>query len=95
MESDVQKRLDVRLLRLPPGERVGYTLDYHVDSPLNAILTPFAMQHYTQLCFLLKCKACGKLFVWVMEDPVTKYEYTHHTIHLDPLNEMTPFRQPT
>ncbi|CAG8543918.1 14495_t:CDS:10 [Acaulospora morrowiae] len=50
-DPDILRRLDVRLLEVTSGD-VGwdvFSLDYHVDSPINTIFTPQAMHHYLKL----------------------------------------------
>ncbi|KAM3589786.1 Microtubule-nucleating Tub4p (gamma-tubulin) complex component [Umbelopsis sp. WA50703] len=50
-DPDILARLDVRLLEISPQD-LGwdvFTLDYHVDSPINTIFTPQAMQQYLQM----------------------------------------------
>ncbi|KAI9138608.1 Spc98 family-domain-containing protein [Paraphysoderma sedebokerense] len=48
---DILRRLDVRLLEISPGDCGWdvFSLDYHVDSPINTIFTPQAMQQYLKL----------------------------------------------
>ncbi|KAI8900737.1 Spc98 family-domain-containing protein [Globomyces pollinis-pini] len=56
---DVLKRLDVRLMEISAGETGWdiFLLDYHVDSPINTILTPQAMHIYHRLfSFLWRLK---------------------------------------
>ncbi|CAG8502131.1 11284_t:CDS:10 [Cetraspora pellucida] len=50
-DPDILRRLDVRLLESSFGEAGWdvFSLDYHVDSPINTIFTPHAMQQYLQL----------------------------------------------
>ncbi|CAG8587260.1 2028_t:CDS:10, partial [Scutellospora calospora] len=50
-DPDILRRLDVRLLESSSGEAGWdvFSLDYHVDSPINTIFTPHAMQQYLQL----------------------------------------------
>ncbi|CAJ0632189.1 7153_t:CDS:10 [Entrophospora sp. SA101] len=50
-DPDILRRLDVRLLEISYGD-VGwdvFSLDYYVDSPINTILTPSAMNQYLKL----------------------------------------------
>ncbi|CAG8462995.1 6398_t:CDS:10 [Paraglomus occultum] len=50
-DQDILQRLDVRLANISAGD-VGwdvFSLDYHVDSPINTIFTPPAMILYTEL----------------------------------------------
>nr|KAJ3421485.1 Gamma-tubulin complex component 3 [Polyrhizophydium stewartii] len=56
---DILKRLDVRLLEASGGDTGWdiFALDYHVDSPINTILTPQAMITYLKLfTFLWRLK---------------------------------------
>ncbi|KAJ1513769.1 Gamma-tubulin complex component 3 [Coelomomyces lativittatus] len=48
---DILARLDVRLLQNSVGEDgwAVFSLDYHVDPPLNTVITRTAMQHYLKL----------------------------------------------
>ncbi|KAH6580168.1 hypothetical protein BASA60_002985 [Batrachochytrium salamandrivorans] len=58
-DADVLKRLDVRLLEATGGDTGWdvFTLDYHVDSPINTILTQQAMHTYLKLfTFLWRLK---------------------------------------
>ncbi|KAF9896463.1 Gamma-tubulin complex component 3, partial [Lobosporangium transversale] len=50
-DPDVLRRLDVRLLEISPGDSGWdvFSLDYHVDSPINTILTPVAMHQYLKM----------------------------------------------
>ncbi|OZJ02435.1 hypothetical protein BZG36_04467 [Bifiguratus adelaidae] len=50
-DPEILSRLDVRLLEVSPGETGWevFTLDYHVDSPMNTIFTPSAMSQYLTL----------------------------------------------
>ncbi|CAG8720812.1 18621_t:CDS:10, partial [Dentiscutata erythropus] len=50
-DPDILRRLDVRLLEVSLGEAGWdvFSLDYHVDSPINTIFTPHAMQQYLKL----------------------------------------------
>ncbi|KAG0213595.1 Gamma-tubulin complex component 3 [Mortierella sp. GBA30] len=50
-DPDVLRRLDVRLLEISPGDSGWdvFSLDYHVDSPINTILTPAAMHQYLKM----------------------------------------------
>ncbi|KAG0233932.1 Gamma-tubulin complex component 3 [Actinomortierella wolfii] len=50
-DPDVVRRLDVRLLEISPGDNGWdvFSLDYHVDSPINTILTPTAMHQYLRM----------------------------------------------
>ncbi|CAG8503370.1 7710_t:CDS:10 [Gigaspora rosea] len=50
-DPDILRRLDVRLLEVSFGEAGWdvFSLDYHVDSPINTIFTPHAMQQYLKL----------------------------------------------
>ncbi|KAH8556990.1 Spc98 family-domain-containing protein [Umbelopsis sp. PMI_123] len=50
-DPSILARLDVRLLEISPQD-LGwdvFTLDYHVDSPINTIFTPQAMQQYLKM----------------------------------------------
>ncbi|PKC02638.1 hypothetical protein RhiirA5_390377 [Rhizophagus irregularis] len=50
-DPDILRRLDVRLLEVSSGD-IGwdvFSLDYHVDSPINTIFTPQEMQRYLKL----------------------------------------------
>ncbi|GES99979.1 gamma-tubulin complex component 3 homolog [Rhizophagus clarus] len=50
-DPDILRRLDVRLLEVSSGD-LGwdvFSLDYHVDSPINTIFTPQEMQRYLKL----------------------------------------------
>ncbi|RUP51935.1 gamma-tubulin complex component protein, partial [Jimgerdemannia flammicorona] len=50
-DPEILRRLDVRLLEVSPGD-LGwdvFTLDYHVDSPINTVFTPQAMHQYLKL----------------------------------------------
>ncbi|KAF9193806.1 Gamma-tubulin complex component 3 [Haplosporangium sp. Z 767] len=58
-DPEVLRRLDVRLLELSQGDSGWdvFSLDYHVDSPINTILTPAAMEKYlTMFNFLWRLK---------------------------------------
>ncbi|KAI8920406.1 Spc98 family-domain-containing protein [Entophlyctis helioformis] len=58
-DADILRRLDVRLLEPSEGDKGWdvFTLDYHVDSPINTILTPQAMHTYFKLfTFLWRLK---------------------------------------
>ncbi|KAI8605941.1 Spc98 family-domain-containing protein [Dissophora ornata] len=50
-DPDVLRRLDVRLLEISTGDSGWdvFSLDYHVDSPINTILTPVAMHQYLKM----------------------------------------------
>ncbi|KAG0282394.1 Gamma-tubulin complex component 3 [Linnemannia gamsii] len=50
-DPDILRRLDVRLLEISPGDSGWdvFSLDYHVDSPVNTILTPVAMHQYLKM----------------------------------------------
>lgn len=50
-DPDILRRLDVRLLEMSPGDSGWdvFSLDYHVDSPVNTILTPVAMHQYLKM----------------------------------------------
>ncbi|KAF9306513.1 Gamma-tubulin complex component 3 [Mortierella antarctica] len=50
-DPDILRRLDVRLLEISPGDSGWdvFSLDYHVDSPINTILTPVAMHQYLKM----------------------------------------------
>ncbi|KAF9410504.1 Gamma-tubulin complex component 3 [Podila epigama] len=50
-DPDILRRLDVRLLEVSPGDSGWdvFSLDYHVDSPINTILTPVAMHQYLKM----------------------------------------------
>ncbi|KAF9100965.1 Gamma-tubulin complex component 3 [Mortierella sp. GBA35] len=50
-DPDILRRLDVRLLEISPGDSGWdvFSLDYHVDSPVNTILTPAAMHQYLKM----------------------------------------------
>ncbi|KAG0327927.1 Gamma-tubulin complex component 3, partial [Podila humilis] len=50
-DPDILRRLDVRLLEISPGDSGWdvFSLDYHVDSPINTILTPVAMHQYLKV----------------------------------------------
>ncbi|KAF9932969.1 Gamma-tubulin complex component 3 [Mortierella alpina] len=50
-DPDILRRLDVRLLEISPGDSGWdvFSLDYHVDSPINTILTPLAMHQYLKM----------------------------------------------
>ncbi|KAF9434937.1 Gamma-tubulin complex component 3 [Entomortierella beljakovae] len=50
-DPDVLRRLDVRLLEISVGDSGWdvFSLDYHVDSPINTILTPIAMRQYLKM----------------------------------------------
>ncbi|CAG8501787.1 10373_t:CDS:10 [Ambispora gerdemannii] len=50
-DPEILRRLDVRLLEVSPGECGWdvFSLDYHVDSPINTIFTPQAMEEYLRL----------------------------------------------
>ncbi|KAF9133299.1 Gamma-tubulin complex component 3 [Mortierella sp. 14UC] len=50
-DPDILRRLDVRLLEISPGDSGWdvFSLDYHVDSPVNTILTPIAMHQYLKM----------------------------------------------
>ncbi|KAJ1560111.1 Gamma-tubulin complex component 3, partial [Cladochytrium tenue] len=56
---NVLKRLDVRLLEISPGDTGWdvFTLDYHLDPPLNTVFPPQAMHQYRRLfTFLWRVK---------------------------------------
>jgi len=50
-DPDILRRLDVRLLEISPGDSGWdvFSLDYHVDSPINTIFTPVAMHQYLKM----------------------------------------------
>ncbi|CAG8441389.1 8353_t:CDS:10 [Ambispora leptoticha] len=50
-DPEILRRLDVRLLEVSPGECGWdvFSLDYHVDSPINTIFTPQVMEEYLRL----------------------------------------------
>ncbi|KAF9969800.1 Gamma-tubulin complex component 3 [Actinomortierella ambigua] len=50
-DPDIVRRLDVRLLEISAGDNGWdvFSLDYHVDSPINTILTPTAMHQYLKM----------------------------------------------
>ncbi|KAG9292620.1 hypothetical protein G9A89_006992 [Geosiphon pyriformis] len=50
-DPDILRRLDVRLLEVSSGDCGWdvFSLDYHVDSPINTIFTPQAMHQYLKL----------------------------------------------
>ncbi|KAI8363595.1 Spc98 family-domain-containing protein [Mortierella sp. GBAus27b] len=58
-DPEVLRRLDVRTLEASPGDSGWdvFSLDYHVDSPINTILTPAAMKEYLRVSnFLWRLK---------------------------------------
>jgi len=57
--GDVLERLDVRLLQASPGDSGWdvFVLDYHLDSPLNCVITADAMAKYYEIfTFLWRLK---------------------------------------
>ncbi|KAF9360428.1 Gamma-tubulin complex component 3 [Mortierella sp. AD094] len=50
-DPDVLRRLDVRLLEFTSGDSGWdvFSLDYHIDSPINTILTPKIMNEYLKM----------------------------------------------
>lgn len=50
-DQDVQTRLDIRLLEINPGDTGWdvFSLDYHVDQPLNTVVTPEIMLFYLRI----------------------------------------------
>eukprot|EP00126_Sphaerothecum_destruens_P008335 Sdes_comp20176_c0_seq1m13395 len=58
-DPDVLKRLDVKLLEASPGDSGWevFSLDYHIDSPLNTVVSQDSMQGYLRVFnFLWKLK---------------------------------------
>ncbi|KAI8622527.1 Spc98 family-domain-containing protein [Chytriomyces sp. MP71] len=58
-DSDVLRRLDVRLLEVSPGDSGWdvFTLDYHTDSPINTVFPAQSMHQYMKLfTFLWRLK---------------------------------------
>jgi len=58
-DPDILQRVDVRTLEVSPGDSGWdvFSLDYHVDSPINTILTPVAMKEYLKMSnFLWRLK---------------------------------------
>ncbi|KAK3813111.1 MAG: Spc98 family-domain-containing protein [Benniella sp.] len=58
-DPDILRRVDVRTLEVSPGDNGWdvFSLDYHVDSPINTILTPVAMKEYLKMSnFLWRLK---------------------------------------
>ncbi|KAI9273637.1 gamma-tubulin complex component protein [Sporodiniella umbellata] len=58
-KPEILNRLDVRLLEIQKDD-LGwdvFTLDYHVDAPINTVINPSAMAHYLQMfSFLWRLK---------------------------------------
>lgn len=50
-EPTILNRLDVQILEVSPGDKGWevFSLNYHVDSPINTIFTPFTMTQYLKL----------------------------------------------
>ncbi|KAF9584274.1 Gamma-tubulin complex component 3 [Lunasporangiospora selenospora] len=50
-DPEVLPRLDVRLLEISSGDSGWdiFSLDYHMDSPINAIITPASMHQYLKM----------------------------------------------
>ncbi|WAR28061.1 GCP3-like protein [Mya arenaria] len=58
-DSDILKRLDVRLLEVSPGDTGWdvFSLDYHVDGPIRTVFTPECMIMYLRVFnFLWRAK---------------------------------------
>ncbi|KAK3095374.1 hypothetical protein FSP39_013926 [Pinctada imbricata] len=58
-DSDILKRLDVRLLEVSPGDAGWdvFSLDYHVDGPIRTVFTPECMIMYLRVFnFLWRAK---------------------------------------
>ncbi|KAL5004454.1 hypothetical protein ScPMuIL_017910 [Solemya velum] len=58
-DSDILKRLDVRLLEISPGDTGWdvFSLDYHVDGPIRTVFTPESMIIYLRVFnFLWRAK---------------------------------------
>ncbi|XP_060553963.1 gamma-tubulin complex component 3 homolog [Ruditapes philippinarum] len=58
-DSDILKRLDVRLLEVSPGDTGWdvFSLDYHVDGPIRTVFTPDCMIMYLRVFnFLWRAK---------------------------------------
>ncbi|KAG0033066.1 Gamma-tubulin complex component 3 [Podila clonocystis] len=73
-DPDILRRLDVRLLEISPGDSGWdvFSLDYHVDSPINTILTPVAMHQYLKMFnFLWRLKrveiVCSEMIHFVYQ----------------------------
>ncbi|KAJ8309894.1 hypothetical protein KUTeg_011759 [Tegillarca granosa] len=73
-DSDILKRLDVRLLEVSPGDTGWdvFSLDYHVDGPIRTVFTPECMIMYLRVFnFLWRAKRMEYILAIIWKNQIS------------------------